>query len=143
MGDWNNESALFIDFFRLPTYIANRQVKAVSRKQEEPEAVQDCVTEKSHLWKRGDPAMTELALGMQIELDLQKCLYSRFWGARMSTLKEFLESKKVVEEILKVETDAEPSELEPDLTRDNGAAEEKKTVKVISTGVKPENPRVI
>ena len=126
LRDWNNERALFLDFFRLPTYVSDRQVKAVSRKQEEPEAVQDCVTEKSHLWKHGDPAMTEFALVTQINLGLQKDLESRFRGARMSTLKEFLESKKAVEEILKVETDTEPPELEPDLTRDNGAAKERR-----------------
>ena len=61
----------------------------------------------------------------------------------MSTLKEFMESEKAVEKIRKIETDAGPPELEPDPTRDNGAAKEKRTEKETSTGVKPKNPKVI
>ena len=52
-GDWNQEQTLFLDYFRPPSYQADRQVLAMSRKQGEKETNRDFANEKIRLETSG------------------------------------------------------------------------------------------
>ena len=70
VGDWNDKCTLFLDYFHSPMYVTDRQVKAMSHKQEETKTIRDYANEKIRLWKRVDPCRTELALVTHIKLGL-------------------------------------------------------------------------
>ena len=107
MGDWTNEYVMFLDYFRAPTYKADRQVLAMLQKQGEKESIRDFANEKIRLWKRVNPGIEELELVTHIRLGLRPEFYARFGGARMSTLKKLLESGRAVEDVEKLEAEAE------------------------------------
>ena len=134
-GTWEQEQAMFLDYFRSPTFKADQHVQAMTRLHQEGETVREYANEKARLWKRVDSRITDFTLLNHIQLGLSQDMKARLGGTRVATLHELLESCKAIEKVKKHEatTAAESSKKET-----GKAKETSKPAKPSSTTPKPE-----
>ena len=72
--------------------MADRQVQAMTRNQQEDETVREYANEKIRLWKRVNPHIAKFPLMTHILQGLRPDIFSRLGGIRVLTIKELLES---------------------------------------------------
>ena len=89
-GTWEDMKILFLNQYRAPNFEEDQHVQAVRRVQGENESVYDYMEEKTSLWRRVDPGISNRLLLGYIRIDLRPEIRSRLTGFRPASYEELL-----------------------------------------------------